>query len=252
MRATSRGRIHHRFWFTPTNRFDRSRERACSHPALVPHSTDRTGDGKDNPQWGNEPLIGDGFRDMGVALIIGVAFHTKATGYMPQTSGGTNGNERPSRSGIAPRPARGNRLAAGHSPLDKQARRIPALLAVPQIFFQTHCQAWQTYSLAHGWDERWPGKPYAVFSPFPSGLASSRRNKLNVYWCQKLLSQSSLCFSLAACFAFLADANLWPPVISFSWRFCGLSSTRQTLVFVPTPRKKLRARWRLRLHHSRV
>lgn len=114
-------------------------------------------------RWGNEPLIGDGFRDIGVALIIGVAFHTKATGYMPQTSGGTNGNaQRPSRSGIAPRPARGNRLAAGHSPLDKQARRIPALLAVLQIFFQTHCQAWQTYSLARGWDERWPGEPYAV------------------------------------------------------------------------------------------
>lgn len=90
-------------------------------------------------RWGNEPLIGDGFRDMGVALIIGVAFHTKATGYMPQTSDGTNGNaQRPSRSGIAPRPVRGNRLAAGHSPLDKQARRIPTLLAVPQIFFQTH------------------------------------------------------------------------------------------------------------------
>ena len=87
MHATSRGRIHHRSWFTPTNRFNRSRERACSHPALVPHST---GDGKDNPQWGNEPLIGDGFRDMGMALIIGVAFHTKATGYMPQTSGETN------------------------------------------------------------------------------------------------------------------------------------------------------------------
>lgn len=57
---------------------------------MVPHSTNRTGGGKDNPQWGNEPLIGDGFRDMGVALIIGVAFHTKATGYMPQTSGETN------------------------------------------------------------------------------------------------------------------------------------------------------------------
>lgn len=56
-------------------------------------------------RWGNEPLIGDGFRDMGVALIIGVAFHMKATGYMPQTSGGTN--EETYRDQAAPASLRG-------------------------------------------------------------------------------------------------------------------------------------------------
>lgn len=87
-----------------------------SHPALVPHSTNRTGGGKDNPRWGNEPPIGDGFRDMGVALIIGVAFHTKATDYMPQTSGETN--EETHRDQAAPASIRGRlKETVSHPPI---------------------------------------------------------------------------------------------------------------------------------------
>ena len=91
-----------------------------------------------------------------MALIIGVAFHTKATGYMPQTSGETN--EETHRDQAAPASLPGRLEETVSQPAirlwTKQARRIPALLAVPQIFFQTHCQSWQTYSLARGWDER--------------------------------------------------------------------------------------------------